>query len=530
MTRKKKEEVLTEEEVWDLIQFARSMSSDVYPGVLTPDIISGRMKDVTLSPLAATQEELDSALADPKNNEEKLRAYAENFEIQSLPYKRMIHYLANMLSFDLTYNCINAKPTDYKGSAYQKDLAIVEDFLDRFDYKKEFNTVVKQMIRGETFFGVLRDESERFVLQELPSNYCKITGRWDYGLLFSFNYYWFMQGGVSLNFYPPVFKRGFDEIRQSDANSYKPNLSIDDRGKSSWVYWVDCSPADNFWAWKFTPEIIARVPYFTALFSDLILQPLVRNLQKNQYIVSAQKLLVGEVALMNKDSKSSLKDSLSISPDLLGKFLALMKAGLSEEIKVASAPLQNIQGISFPLADSIDMYDKYLRTSLATSGINSNLLFTSGSKPNAIETQLSLNADEQLMTFLYPYFNAFLEYHINKRTKKFKFKFNFEGSEFYTNRQQRLSVQMGLLPQGIVLPQKISAAMGMRYKDFTAQLAEAKAMGFVDALTPIVTSFQQSMDGKGDKGGRPQKSDGELSESGSNTRSQGNNLERGGNV
>jgi hypothetical protein len=84
---------------------------------------------------------------------------------------------------------------------------------------------------------------------------------------------------------------------------------------------------------------------------------------------------------------------------------------------------------------------------------------------------------------------------------------------------------MALASQGIVLPQKIGASIGMNPFEFQKQLEEAQDNKWVDKLTPIVSGFQQSGQ---ESGGRPQKKDGELGESGEETRSSGNNVSKGG--
>ena len=147
----KKSEILTEKEVWSIVEFARGLSSFL-PGGMTPDLVNARMRDVSLNPLQATEESLNRALQNPKDSELQLQGFSENFELQSMPYKRLLEYLANMLALDLTYTPINAKEKDFKSKAYLKDLEIVENFLDKFDYKKEFLAATREMLRNETFF------------------------------------------------------------------------------------------------------------------------------------------------------------------------------------------------------------------------------------------------------------------------------------------------------------------------------------------------------------------------------------------
>jgi hypothetical protein len=522
-------DLLDEQTVWDFIEFARSLSS--MAGMpLTPDLLNARLKDISLLNVGGvTEERVNKALADPKNNENELLAISEALEYSSTPYKRILQYMSGLLSFDLAYYCKNAEFKDYKTPKYQKDLDVVKQFLDSFDYKKEFSTVVKQLLREETFFSVMRDEGKKYVLQQLPSNYCVITGRFEEGILFSFNYQWFTQGGVDINMYPAVFKRTFDKLLKSgDIKNYNPSLPLETRGDSSFMYLADCSPMDNFWAWKMSPEIATRIPYFSGLFSDLSMQSLVRGLQKNNYMASAVKFILGEVALL-KDTKATLKDAISISPDLLAKFMQLIKSAVnSEVVRIASAPLTNMNGIEF--SGDNEVYSSFIKNTLGMSGVNSNLLFSADVKPNLLETQLSANVDEIVMASLYPTFNSFLDFHINRKTSKFKFGFKFEGSNFYTDRQRRLEVQTSLMDKGIVNPVKLAAALGQNPFEFQAQLDEARAMGWVDNLTPIVSAFQMSGKEGADPGGRPPKKDGELTDSGAQTREDGGNQAKGGKI
>jgi len=527
-TKKKKiaekEILLSKEEiaqVFDFYEFARSLSNPT----LSPFLVNERMMDINTNPLAATQAGLDAALANPKGSELQLQGYSESFEILSQPYKRLLSYLGAMLAWDLTYTCVNAQKEDYGSPAYKKDLKILETFLDRFDYEREFEIAVKEMLRNEAFFCLPRMDGEKIVLQEFPTSptYTKITGRWEYGLLWSANMLWFILPGVDIDSFPPFFAKKYRELwGNKKPGSYLPSLSPELRGSSSYVYWQDIG-TDVGWCFKLSPEIATRFPYYTGLFHDLILQGTMRNLQKNVNIAAASKLLVGSVPFL-KDAGTKVKDALSMSPEVLGKFMQLMQSGLGDSVKVIAAPLSDLEGVEFQ-ADN-EIYPSYLKNMLAASGVNSNLIFTSDVRPNQLESQLSLNADEALMLSLYPQFNSFLDYHINKLTKKFKFKFTFEGTNFFTNRETRLETQIKLMDKGIVLPQKIAAAVGMRPSELRRMMEESDANGFIEKLTPIISSAQMSPDSTG----RPKKSESDLGDAGAETRGAGSNLGRGGKV
>ena len=564
---KNKEEVeLTENEVWDVIEFARALVGTYNAGYLTPELINARMRDINLNPMAATEDELNRALVSPKDSEQELRDFSQDFELRSMVYKRIISYLSNMLSFDITYTS-NAEPKDYNTPKYRKDAKAIENFLDGFDYRKELSIAVREMLRNDAYFACIRDVGSKIVLQELPPDYCKITGRWEGGFLFSFNMYWFMLAGVDINMYPDFFKKKYKEIwkKANSTKPYIPSLPPEMRG-STWIYWVDV-PVDVGVCFKLTPELATRLPYFTPLFNDLIIQSLMRNLQKSASMAAASKMIVGSVPMLSRDIKATVKDAIAVSPDLLGKFMALVKSAISEAIKVAAAPLEDMKAISFDSEN--DLYDSYLKTTLASSGINTNLIFTSDVKPNVLETQLSLNTDEQMMTSLYEQFNLLMDFLGSKVTKNFKFRFSFEGTDFFLNRQQRLESVMTVFNQGVILPQKIAAALGMKPHVLRRQMEESAAMDFVGMLTPPQLEAQMAMaeingklqmkmqeqaekskekveqqklkttaetkkkttaTGEPAKPGRPQKSVSEISEETEQTRTEGSNLGRGGKV
>jgi hypothetical protein len=171
-----KEGELSIEDVQYVLKFAESLGGNynIYGNALTPMLLNQRMKDITLNPMQAQQNDLEQALLHPKDSELVLQAFSQDFEIQSQVYKKLLSYLGTMLAFDLTYDS-TAKANEYSSSKYQKDLDIVKKFFDGFDYRKEFATMVQQMLRNEACFGCPRFDNDRMTIQELPSTYRKMA-------------------------------------------------------------------------------------------------------------------------------------------------------------------------------------------------------------------------------------------------------------------------------------------------------------------------------------------------------------------
>jgi hypothetical protein len=376
----------------------------------------------------------------------------------------------------------------------------------------------------------------------------------------AFDFVYFLQPGVDIRLYPKFFQKKFNEIWGEDSlgkHKYNPSLAPAMRGNSQFVYWVDLPPEVG-WVFKFDPSLVTSVPYYASLIPDLLNQPVIRTLQKNMNIAAASKLLVGQVPLL-KETKANVTDMVSIKPETLGKFLGLMKSALADTIKVTAAPLEDIKSVSFETDSS--MYDEYLRTATSASGVNAPLIYSGKLKANAIESQLSFQSDSLIMEQLYPQFNYFMEYYGNKKTRNYKYAFEFEGNAYYLDRSARFDYAKRMFDMGIILPQKLAAARGMSPQTLFRQMEESSSMNFVDMLQNPVFLQQEKMSKIGQDGaielsemgqeaalktaklnkanvpstskpaspeGRPKKKDSELSDEGSQTREDGGNIGRGG--
>lgn len=523
IVEKSEEILLDKESVWSVLEFANSLANGMYPNVFNPMMINERMKEISYTPRAATSTDVDKALADPKNNEELLRSFVEYFEIISMPFKRILSYMSSHLSFGLTYTVKNAESSDYSSPKFKKDQKLVYEFFDKFDYIYSFRNALKQMLRNEVYVVSVREDRDRIILQELPLQYCKITARGSYAPLISFDFYYFLRPGISIDLYPEFFQRKYNELfidRDGKMQTYNPALPPELRGNSQYVYWVDLPP-DVGWVFKLDTSQITSTPYFSGMMPYLVQDSIMLSLQKDINMAAASKMLLGQVPML-KDTKANVKDMLAISPDTLGKFLALVKSSLSSAIKMTSAPLEDMKSVSFE-GDN-ELLDKWTRTEMSVSGMDTALIYSSQVKANLVDSQLSFQSDSKIVEqMLYPQFNAFLDYWANKRTKYYKYSYRLEGNDYYLDRLQRFERAMTLADKGIVLPQLIASSLGLKPQELYRMMEESKGMKFVDMLTPIITNLQT-----GANAGRPEKSDDQLGEAGEQTKSAGGNLGRGG--
>lgn len=486
--KENKNEILTEQEVFDVLEFAKSISSAFY----SPDMVNSKLQQITTNPYEPEAIKITSALKNPADNEELLIGFSEFFEFNDMLFKRSLQYLGNLLSFDWTYSCTNAyDEEDYKSKEYKEDERKLKDFISKFNFKKEFKQLIRVMLKQETDYLIFRTDGLKYIFQQLPRKYCKITGKWEYGFLFDFNMEWFItQDGINLDTYPHVLQNMYNRVFVNKTNSkkYNPANKLNKR-KGTFSYWTQTSPEDGFWCFKFNPDTYTNVPYFSAMFPDVVLKPVVRQLQTNQFMISAQKVMVGLIPFLEDVKGGKVKDSLAISLDSMGKFIGYLKQGLTDAIKVGGVPFSDIKVLDFKPNDS-NMLEDYSKTTYGASGITSRFLYATD-KMTATEVEYSSSIDEFIVSYIYPYFEDFvnyqLEYNDDIKTSKYKFQIKFEGTEFPNNKKTRTENTYKWASVGVVLPQKIAMSLGLNPFELESQMLMAKNNGFVDNLLKLAS-------------------------------------------
>ncbi len=523
----KQSKELTEKEVietlealdrgFDIAKFAKGYTQ----GSFTPYLQNEIIKSINLNVINPDKNKIESALKDPAHNEDTLISYGQSYYFSSLMYKRNIEYLAKLPSFDLEINCVNAESSDYSKPAYKRDEAIVKDFIEKFDYRKEFKRALWNMLNQETYYCIFREFDNKSLLQEFPWKYSKLSGKWEYGLLYDIDMSYFLNPAVDINQYPDWFIKKYKEVFGEGKNKpYMPSAKVDYRD-GHFAMWAQTDPTEGFWAFKFTPEHSAQIPFFSPMLPEMAIIPTMRNLQLSQSMAAARKLLVSSIPYLKEKKSSALSDSIAIDADTLGKFLGLATKGLTDAIKAVALPTEDIKGVEFNNTDK-ETYKNFMAiTSSLLSG--GKVIFNANERMNVTETQLSMNLDNLLAESIYPQFEDFLNYNINSKTKKFKFAFTFVGSNDYLSRQRRIDTTFQYAEKGVVLPNKLATSLGMNKYELVRELEEAKATDFSSKLSEMLNIYSQ---GKDDKGGAPKKSDGKISESGANTRQNGNNIEK----
>lgn len=476
-----------------------------------------------------TYQDLLRALETAPYDYGKLSSYSEFMEIWDAIYAKTLRYFGGLLSFDLSYTCKNIKnPSEYKSIEYKDDVKRVHKFLDNFDYKLEFGKIVKQLLRTETAYTWFRDthedintpidiedgdskikRNEKFSLQIMPQNQCMLTGYFNCSqLLYDFNINYFLQPNVDINLYAPALKKKFKETFDEQGN-YIPSAQLDSRN-GSFAYWVQCSPNDGAYAFKFDISNFRQVPPFITLLKSCLNNDVIEELQKDKNMISAYLLLAGEIKTMDTDKSGNKANQFRIAPKTMGEFMNLVKSGLNDKVKPLALPLEEIKGWQFTDSNPSMATNQY--TNVAAQGASASSLIYTTSKMAQFEVENAVYADYCFMKPLYEQFNQFLNFYVNKKTVKYKFEFSFDGLDRQWDREKRQSALRNYADKGIVLDSTMwASAFGMKPQAFQRSLECAHNSDFVDNLTMMLNANTMKSGGQEDVGA-PKKDISERSE------------------
>lgn len=516
-------ESLSKSQVQDVIDFAQALYTAENFGVYSPWMSNQLLQNLNTNPLIPDLDKIKEALAAYKKTAPTLEAYTEFMSNFDMIFKRTMYAYVNALSFDLQIVCSNAyTQSDYESSEYQEDKRRIEDFITKFDYKNEFRKVVLQVMQGEYYYTWFRktkwgNKGMKYALQIMPQNYCMATDYWEKGILWDLDYNYFLQPGVDLMGFDPsvakMYQRIFGDGTGEPVN-YRPTTPLNER-TGTYAYWGQTSPTDGAWVWKFDASQFNGTPFLAPFLKDAIRNDEIATLQYNKDMLSAYAIMAGEFKLFDNAKSGTTANQFAIDPTSVGAFMGKAKAGLGSLFKLAALPVENSK--IFQYSDSNpSMYSTQLANSAGVGSGVSRVIYSSDRMSNA---EVEAGLTEQYSTMagaMYPQFQNFMEFFGNQLTKKYHFRFIFDGSPYKFERTARFDRLVKAADHGLVLgPSAWASVMGYNPVDFDRLLAEGKYSDFKDKWQ-LMLNTNTSKDGGA--GGAPQKDTNDLSDSGEDSR------------
>lgn len=441
-----------------------------------------------------TKEKLLSYMQSPGKNEKNIRNASIYMYDASSQYRRLIQYYALMHLWAYTVSPLGFNPEKVKGDTFRKAYFKVAAQLEDMNLKHEMQKAAIIAYREGVLFGVQWSGTNSYFIQKINPDICKLSsvrdGAWMYAVDFS------QIKEEDLILYPPEFTTLW--------NQYK---------KDSTKKWIEipesvsfCLKADESTSGYSIPPWASTLPMLYDIETFKALQETATEIAN--YKMIGLQIPVGKEGepLMDFDMASQYyQHMVNALPPYVGAFMAPMKA----------------EAFSFEKSGGANDVDTVCRSEeqFWREGGTSPLLFGSADNDTAGALKLSVSADEELVLGLAVQCERLVNRMLKDMSGTQKFKINFLPVTIY-NRGDWLNYYKEGATLGIPVKSAYAAVLGLNTTDVPGMdYVEMNLLG-MGTLSPLSSSYTQSSKG------RPASDDGDLSESGEQTRGNDSNANR----
>ena len=413
---------------------------------------------------------------------ESMREISNFFYKTSGIYSRLCRYMAYLYRYDWMI-------TPYMNSESVKSEKALEGFnkalryLDNFEVKKFFGEVALKVIRYGCYYGYLVPQTDRMVVQELPSNYCRsrfsINGRpaVEFNMkFFDDNFRDTTQRMRILNLFPKEFRKGYILYKEGKLVAEYPG---DTAG------WYMLEPGNTI---KFNING-EDFPAFISVIPAIIDLDAAQELDRKKM---QQKLLKIIIQKMPLDKNGELIFDVEEAQQLHNNAVKMLGKAIGVDVLTTFADVDVADMADKSTTTTTDELAKVERTVYNEAGVSQMQFNTDGN----IALEKSILNDEASMYNLILQFEGFLNdllQPFNKVPKKILFKAQILTTTIYNYKEMaklyKEQTQMGyskMLPQ-IALGQSQSSILANAY-------FENDVLDLINVFIPPLMSSTMSSD------------------------------------
>lgn len=333
-------------------------------------------------------------------------------------YARSVRYLSDIYKFDFLIYCPSLAFEDEIQESKRKQIMKKYDaVLEHFD-----NSAIQLLCRRWTiaicsqgsYYGYICDDiSDKIVIQDLPTDYCRSRFLYRGLPLVEFNVQYFEKVAKDENQREQLLRLFPAEI-QKGYKQYKNNkLPAEQRSdKPGWIL-LDAQKAFKF---SFNES---DVPPFLFAVPSLFELDEVQDLEKEKLLQEIQKILIQKFQLDKNDqlpfTMPELQRLNQNALDMVGDAV-----GVSVLSTVADVHLEDLKTTA--AADGIDRVKTAQNTVYNNFGISTNLFNTDGNLALDKSVIIDEAFTKPILLQFEQFFNRYLDWKFNKKDSKFRMK------------------------------------------------------------------------------------------------------------
>lgn len=453
-----------------------------------------------------TKELVKKYIQNPYANIQNIRNVSMFLERNSMIYKKIIAYYAQMPLFDYNVTYRLDKLGSLKSSVQNEYIQVLKN-LQEIPMKKEFSKVIATALRDGAFYGFIYDgEGDGFLLQALDPSYCKVIAQSSTGeYIFAFDATFFDKGSNSEYLYgtgedtegvwDSVFIEGYEQYK---------NNGTDYRWFEIPVETSMCIIAGN------DPDM--PLPYFLPIFVSLL------DLLDLEQILASKTELENYVLLISKIpllSSATTPDDFAVSLEIVQAMQELIDAVVPSLVGTAYSPC-DLDVVHFDKSNKAEDTNKLAESmhNLFSNLGMSELVVSGGASTNSIGLKHSIQNDESVafsfMDAIQSWMNSYIKLNYSD-----KFIFYFHRTSYFSQIEYTDKLKDAAT---LGLPVAVDYCTALGYSPYEAMCNTylEELLGIKNGLwKPLTSSYTASGD---NGGGAPTKDEGDLNPEGAKTR------------
>lgn len=429
-------------------------------------------------------------LQNPQKFEKQLRQLSNYLYNVSSQYRQIVRHFATLPTYDYTLNVVEMPAkinVDKISKAYQKSA----QYVDKLNLTHEMSKVLKTAFKEDVFYGYEFETKDSYFIKKMDADYCQISSIEEGVFNYAFDFSYFDKYKNELDLFPGEFK-------------VKNAIYELDKQKNRWQE-LD---SDSTICVKINEESLTVIPPFNTVFESIFDLDEYKKIKKAKAKMDNFLLLTQKIPLL--DDKSSDVDVFKITLETAMMFHNQLSSSVNEGVGVFTTPMDLLPVKLEKSTSDMDTIAQAQREVYTDSGI-SQYLFNSDKNTSAGISK-SIIEDENL---LFSTLNQ-IERWVNRKLKrqqgvtKFYIKFlditNFSREEVF-NRYLK-SAQAGA-----PVKMELVASLGLSpLEALNKTILENEIFKLHEKFIPLQSSHTQSGSAT-DEGGRPTKSEGDISDS-----------------
>ena len=448
-----------------------------------------------------TKDNITEYLSNPYTYERQLRRAVTYIYGASSHFRRLIQYFTGLSDLSFVVSPYRIDPKTANVRSVNRNYRKVLNAMSAMNVRSQFPKILTVCLREDTFYGTMWVTNDNITIQQLPSDYCAISTIEGNVLNVTFDFSYFDAHSQYLEYYPAEF--------QSKYRTYQSNRR---------QRWQELDSPTSF-AVKCNNDILDySLPPFAGILREVYDLEDYKQLKLTKTTLENYAMLVMTLGI---DDEGNWQMDL----DKAKEFWRNLDSVLPEEISSVLSPMP-INKISFEKANTGDTNTiSEAEQNLFTAAGVSSLLFNND-KASANALLLSIKADQAITFGIVKSIEDVVNRFIQAQSYGKNFKVTFlDCSPF--NRKEMGDMYLKACQYGLPFISMYAASQGMSQSEVDCMsFLENDVLNLTERFVPLQSSSTQSAassDGNGatDEGGAPTKDVGDLTDSGEQSREDG---------